>query len=173
MTEILPEIPQKVLDLIDKKQYEQESDFEIQMAYVNNTCAAVQNGNPLYWDEKVAQEITGGQIAPPTMMSVWFRPHFWSPGFEEERTGLQSHFDMKILMDVPEAIIGGNEMIFGVPVRMGDVLTTYQVLRSVSDVKTTRLGTGRFWNIDVEAVNQHGEHVGTDKYSCFGYRGVK
>jgi acyl dehydratase len=173
MSEILPEIPEKVLALIDKKQYEQESDFEIHMSYVNNTCAAVQNGNPLYWDDRVAKEVTGGQIAPPTMLSVWFRPHFWSPGFEAERTALQVHFDMKILMDVPEAIIGGNEMVFGVPVRMGDVLTTYQVLRSVSDVKTTRLGAGRFWNIDVEAVNQHGDHVGTDKYSCFGYRGVK
>ena len=81
--------------LIGEKQYEQESDFEIHMAYVNNTCAAVQNGNPLYWDQNAAQQITGGQIAPPTMMSVWFRPHYWSPGFEEERTGLQLHFDMK------------------------------------------------------------------------------
>tara|TARA_B110000444_G_scaffold250539_1_gene277119 strand:- start:109 stop:618 length:510 start_codon:yes stop_codon:yes gene_type:complete len=167
------EISQRVLDLIDKKQYEQKSDFEIHMAYVNNTCAAVQNGNPLYWDKKTAEKITDGQIAPPTMMSVWFRPHYWSPGFEDERTGLQAHFDMKVLMGLPEAIIGGNEMIFGVPVRMGDVLTTYQVLRSVSDIKTTRLGAGRFWEIDVEAVNQNGEHVGTDKYSCFGYGGIR
>ena len=41
MTEISPEIPQKVLDLIGEKQYEQESDFEIHMAYVNNTCACI------------------------------------------------------------------------------------------------------------------------------------
>ena len=28
----------------------------------------------------VADELTGGPIAPPTMLSVWFRPHHWAPG---------------------------------------------------------------------------------------------
>ena len=169
----IPEIPQAVLDLIDKKQYEEESTFEIHMSYVHNTCAAVQNGNPLFWDKAVAEEITGGQIAPPTMLSVWFRPHYWTPGAEGEVKALQSHFDLKELLDLPEAIIAGNEMVFGEPVRMGDTLTTYQVVRSISDVKTTRVGTGRFWNIDVVSVNQHGDMVGTDTYSCFGYRRAK
>jgi len=170
MSDEFPPVPQEVLDLIDKPQYEEESEFDIEMGYVYNTLAAVQNGNPLYWDKTVAEEIVGAQIAPPTMLSVWFRPHYWSPGFEGERTALQSHFDMKRIMDLPEAIIGGNECVFGVPVKMGDKLKTYQVLRSVSDVKTTRVGTGRFWLIDVESFNQDGEHVGTDSYNCFGYR---
>jgi hypothetical protein len=43
------------------------------------------------------------------------------------------------------------------------------VLRSVSPLKTTRLGTGRFWVIDVEYVNQKGESVGTETYTGFGY----
>ena len=42
-----------------------------------------------------------------------------------------------------------NTIEFHEPVRMGDVLRTHQVLRSVSDEKTTKLGTGRFWVIDV------------------------
>jgi acyl dehydratase len=166
----IPEIPAEVLALIGKKQYVEETEFEIHMSHVQNTCAAVQNGNPLFWDKAVADEITGGQIAPPTMLSVWFRPHYWAPGATGERTALMTHFDLKRLLNLPEAIIAGNEMVFGVPVRMGDKLTTYQVIRSISDIKTTKVGTGRFWTIDVESVNQHGEHVGTDTYSCFGYR---
>ena len=174
MSEIeLPEIPEEVLALIDQKLYEEDSTFEIHTSYVHNTCAAVQNGNPLFWDKDVAEEITGGQIAPPTMLSVWFRPHYWTPGAEGEVKALQSHFDLKEMMDLPEAIIAGNEMVFGEPVRMGDTLTTYQVIRSISDVKTTRVGTGRFWNIDVVSVNQNGDMVGTDTYSCFGYRRAK
>ena len=170
MSEPIPEIPQQVLDLIDKPLYEEQTEFDIEMGYVYNTLAATQNGNPLYWDKEVAEALVGARIAPPTMLSVWFRPHYWSPGFEGERTALQTHFDLKRMLQLPEAVISENESIFGVPFCMGDKLTTHQVLRSVSGLKETRVGTGRFWVIDVETRNQHGEHVGTDVYTCLGYR---
>jgi hypothetical protein len=53
---------------------------------------------------------------------------------------------------------------------MGDVLRTHQVLRSVSEEKTTRLGTGRFWVIDVVYTNSDGELVAVESYTGFGYR---
>ena len=53
-----------------------------------------------------------------------------------------------------------NTIVFHEPVRPGDRLRTRQILRSVSDVKTTKLGTGRFWVIDVEYENQRGDLVG-------------
>ena len=164
------DIPQNVQDLIGKPQYEEKTEFPIEVGYVFNTCAAVQNGNPLYWDAEVADQIVGGRIAPPTMLSVWFRPHYWSPGAEGGRTALQTHFDLKRLLDLPEAIVSGNEAAFGEPVRMGDTLTTRQIVRSVSEFKQTKLGQGRFWTIDVETYNQHGEWVGTESYTCLGYR---
>ena len=40
----------------------------------------------------------------------------------------------------------------------------------VSEEKTTKLGTGRFWVIDVEYRNQKGELVGVESYTGFGYR---
>ena len=63
-----------------------------------------------------------------------------------------------------------NTIVFYEPVRPGDVLRTRQILRSVSDEKTTKLGTGRFWVIDVEYHNQNGELVGVESYTGFGYR---
>jgi hypothetical protein len=63
-----------------------------------------------------------------------------------------------------------NTITFGVPVRPGDSLETAQILRSVSAPKTTKLGTGRFWVIDVVYNNQRGEHVGTESYTGFGYK---
>ena len=68
-----------------------------------------------------------------------------------------------------EAVMTENEIVFGVPVRPGDRLRTQQVLRSVSDPKTTKLGTGRFWVIEVQYLNQHDEIVGTESYTGFGY----
>jgi acyl dehydratase len=165
-----PGMPEKARSLIGQRQYEERSTFPIEMGYVYTACASVQNGNPLYWDPAVAQELTEGPVAPPTMLSTWFRPHYWQPGATGEQLALQAHFDLKALFDLPEAIIAGSETSFGEPVRPGDVLSTYQVVRSISEPKTTKVGSGRFWVIEVTTTNQRGEWVGTESYDCFGYR---
>lgn len=164
------DLPLAVRALIGKAQYEERSEFPIEIGYVFNSCAATGNGNPLYWDAAVAEELVGARIAPPTMLSVWMRPHYWAPGAPGERKALMTHFDLKELCGLPEAVVVGNEAAFGEPVRVGDVLTAHQIVRSVGELKQTRLGTGRFWVIDVETRNQRGEWVGTETYSFLGYR---
>jgi len=164
------ELPAEVQSWLGEKRYEEQGEFPVEMGYVWTTCAAVENGNPLYWDERVAEEITGGPIAPPTMISVWFRPHFWAPHRTKQAQPLQVHFDLKETLGLPEAVMSDNTITFGEPVRPGDRLRTHQILRSVSALKTTKLGTGRFWVIDVVYENQKGEHVGTESYTGFGYR---
>jgi len=170
MSTEMSEIPPDVAAWIGEQRYEAEGEFDVERGYVFTSCASVENGNPLYWDEKVAQDLTGGVIAPPTMISVWFRPHHWAPGRKEEAQPLQVHFDLKERLGLPEAVMTDNTIVFREPVRMGDRLKTWQVLRSISEPKTTKLGTGRFWVIDVEYVNQKGESVGTESYTGFGYR---
>jgi len=168
------EIPEEVKSWIGEKRYLTEGEFDVERGYVFTTCASVENGNPLFWDEKVAQELAGGPVAPPSMLSAWFRPHYWAPARTEQAQPLQVHFDLKERLGLPEAVMTDNTIVFGEPVRVGDRLKTYQVLRSVSDPKTTKLGTGRFWVIDVEYENQNGESVGTESYTGFGYkRGAK
>ena len=56
--------------------------------------------------------------------------------------------------------------------RSGERLRKPSVIfvRSISEPKTTRVGHGRFWVIEVTITNQRGEWVGTDSYDCFGYR---
>jgi hypothetical protein len=156
--------------LIDVPQYEEAGEFPVERGYIWTTCASVENGNPLFWDDDVAAEITDGLIAPPSMISVWFRPHHWAPGRDAPHLPLQIHFDLKERLDLPEAVMSDNTIVFHDPVRPGDVLATRQVLRSVSDEKTTKLGTGRFWVIDVEYTNQNGALVGVESYTGFGYR---
>jgi acyl dehydratase len=164
------EIPDDVAAMIGKVQYETVGEFPVEQGYVWTSCASVENGNPLFWDPEVAAALTDGPIAPPTMLSVWFRPHHWAPGRKEEALPLQVHFDLKARFELPEAIMSDNTIVFHEPVRPGDVLRTHQILRSVSEPKTTKLGTGRFWIIDVEYHNQRGELVGVESYTGFGYR---
>jgi uncharacterized protein len=161
---------EEIRALIGVPQYEETGEFPVEQGYIWTTCSSVENGNPLFWDDEVAARLTGGPVAPPTMLSVWFRPHHWAPGRSAPRLPLQVHFDLKERFALPEAVMSDNTIVFYEPVRPGDVLSTRQVLRSVSDQKTTKLGTGRFWVIDVEYTNQSGALVGVESYTGFGYR---
>ncbi len=163
-------IPDEVQGWIGQQRYQETANFPVERGYLWTSLASVENGNPLFWDDDLAGELTGGPIAPPTTLSLWFRPHSWEPGQTKPRLPLQVHFDLKERLDLPEAIMTDNEMVFGTPVRPGDVISMSQVLRSISEPKTTKLGSGRFWVIDVDYRNQHGDQVGVEIFTGFGYR---
>lgn len=163
-------LPPEVESWIGQTRYEEETEFPVERGYIWTTCSSVENGNPLFWSDEVAAELTGGPIAPPTMISVWFRPHLWAPGRTRQAQPLQVHFDLKEKLDLPEAVMTDNEIIFHEPVRPGDRLKTRQILHSVSDLKTTKLGTGRFWVIEVQYLNQKDELVAVEMYTGYGYR---
>ena len=170
MTDHATDLPADVEALIGQVQYEEVGEFPVERGYIYTSCSSVENGNPIFWVDAVADEITGGPIAPPSMLSVWFRPHNWAPWRDTPGLPLQVHFDLKERFGLPEAVMTDNTLILHEPVRPGDRLRTHQVLRSVSEEKTTKLGTGRFWVIDVEYFNQRDELVGIDSYTGFGYR---
>ena len=166
----MSEIPAEVQGWIGQKKYEEWGEFDVERGYIFTSCSSVQNGNPLFWDDKTAEELTGGPIAPPSMISVWFRPHYWSPGRTEEAVPLQLHFDLKATLGLPEAVMTDNTITFHEPVRVGDRLKTTQILRSVSDLKTTKLGTGRFWVLEVEIENRNGDLCAIESYTGYGYK---
>ena len=163
------DLPAEVTALIDQVRYEETADFPVERGYLWTSCASVENGNPLFWDDEVAADVTGGPIAPPSTLSLWFRPHHWQPGQTAQKLPLQVHFDLKDRLGLPEAIMSDSEVVFHEPVRPGDVVGTSQVLRSLSEPKTTKLGTGRFWVIDVEYRNQDDVLVGVETWTGFGY----
>ncbi len=163
-------VPDDIAALIDQPQYEVTATFPVELGYGFNTLAATRNGNPLFWDEAVASDLTDGLTLPPSTLSLWMRPHYWEPGAEGEQVALKVHFDLKERFDLPEAVMTDNTLIFHEPVRPGDVISHHQVLRSVSGPKTTKLGAGRFWVIDIEYQNQDGALVGVESYTGFGYR---
>jgi hypothetical protein len=163
------DLPEEVQSWIGQERYTENTQFPIEMGYVLTMLSATQNGNPLYWDEKVARDLTDGPITLPTMVSAWFRPHDWSPGRTEPAVALQLHFDLKDRLQLPEAVMSDNTIVFGEPIRPGDTLTTTQILYSVSAPKTTKLGAGRFWEFGVRITNQHGELCAEERYTGFGY----
>jgi hypothetical protein len=81
---------------------------------------------------------------------------------------LSLHFDLKEAFGLPDGVVSANEI--NAPVRIGDRITTTQSIRDISDEKTTRVGTGRFWTIDVTHRDQDGEVKGVETYEMFSYK---
>ena len=82
---------------------------------------------------------------------------------------LSLHFDLKEAFGLPDGVVSANEIAFHAPVRLGDRITTTQRIRDISDEKKTRVGTGRFWTIDVSYHDQDGELKGVETYEMFSY----
>ena len=93
-------------------------------------------------DDEVAHEITDGPIASRRRCSRCGFARITGLQGTEQLQPLQVHFDLKEALGLPEAVISDNTITFGDPVRIGDLITSAQILRSVSDEKTTKLGTG-------------------------------
>ena len=103
------------------------------------------------------------------MLSVWMRPLMFKPGRTEFIRPLELHFQLKDAFDLPKGIVASNDIEFGEPVRMGDRVRTVQSVRSITPIKQIKLGTGRFWTIDVTYTNQHDTVLGRESYDFFCY----
>lgn len=144
-------------------------DVACDRGFILNWVEATENANPIFWDDEVAEQITGGPIAPPSMLSVWMRPLLFKPGATERIRPLELHFRLKDAFGLPEGIVSANEIVFHAPVRPGDVIATRQRVAEIGPVRTNALGTGRPWTIEVTSTNQRGDPVGVESYRMFCY----
>jgi uncharacterized protein len=156
-------LPQQIKEWIGKVVVIDEAEVAVDQSQIENFCSAVEDGNPVYWNDG---------ISPPGMLSAYNRPHPWTPsrGDKPVNRPLELHFRVKDLLELPRGIVAEQVYEFGVPVHVGDRLHAEQSLREVSELKTNKLGTGRNWTIDVTYKNQHGEVVGVESVSFFGYQ---
>src|SRR5919109_796041 len=118
-----------------------EGEIAVEEGYIRPWLEATENANPLYWKGEVAEEITGGPIAPPTMLSVWMRPLSWRPGRKGPSRPLELHFRLKEAFDLPEGVVAENEMTFHTPLRPGDRVRVQESVREIGQERQTNLGT--------------------------------
>ena len=165
-------LPAAVREKIGVACYQRGADCEVNTVNVHGMLAAVENASSLFWQREEALALVGKEIAPCSMLSTWGRPERWSPAAGSEIKPLQLHYDLKTLFGFPTAIVSSFESVFHTPAVIGDSVSTQQVLKSVSEPKTTKLGTGRFWLIEMQYRNQHGDLLGIDSFNCFGYERI-
>ena len=151
-----------VRDWIGKQRTDPPGDIVCERGYVLHWLEATENANPRFWESEC-------DIAPPSMLSVWMRPLQFVPGRQDTWMPLSLHFDLKEAFGLPDGVVSANEIAFHAPVRLGDRITTTQRIRDISDEKKTRVGTGRFWTIDVSYHDQSRELKGVETYEMFSY----
>ena len=147
-----------------------DGEIVVEEGYIRPWLEATENANPLYWDRRTQQEVAGGPVAPPSMLSVWMRPLNFRPGRARPRRPLELHFRLKEAFDLPEGVVAENEMTFHAPLRPGDRVHVRETVREIGELRKAKLGIGRKWTIDVTYTNQHGQLVGVETYRMFGYR---
>ncbi|WP_436844311.1 bifunctional MaoC family dehydratase N-terminal/OB-fold nucleic acid binding domain-containing protein [Streptomyces canus] len=109
----------------------------VNLPMIRHWCEALGDANPAY---------TGPDaIAPPTMLQAWT---MGGPGGVRGHTGrAQAYDELLALLDASgctSVVATDCEQEYLQPLRPGDEITFDTVIESVSDRKTTKLGTGHF-----------------------------
>lgn len=156
-------------------------------------CEALEDWNPLYWDEcYAAASPVGGLVSPP--IGLFFGPGsglvvgigYRKPAAQVPEPIVQGLHGMELMSalrqelirggvpfpppDCPETVVTNAVYNFYRPLRVGDTLRSEQRLASCSQLRKTRLGEGYFTAGENLLYNQHGELVRTTTLNLFCYR---
>lgn len=155
-------------------------------------CEALEDWNPLYWDEGyAAQSAFGGLVAPPPSMflgagssldvSLGYRKPGAKPP-EPVQQGLRGIELFTALRTIaakqgvpfappgfPNVVVTQARFDFFLPLHVGDTQRAEVRLLDCSPLRTTRLGTGHFLAVETALLNQHGQLVKTFTSTMFFY----
>ena len=136
--------------------------FEVEREAIRRFADAVDDPNPLYWDEDYAKNSRYGSIiAPPGFISApWFsgRPTKW---------GSRDTIDPRATAELQAALAkagygrgldGGMEYEFFCPVRAGDTITSSSIIKDVVE-REGRTGKIVFTITETTYTNQNGDLV--------------
>lgn len=144
----------------------------VNLPMIRHWCEAMGDKNPLYTDREYAEGSAHGAIvAPPTMMQVWTMRGYTvthPPGSAEDEP-----FAMFSLLEeagYPAVVAVNCEQEYFAPIKEGDEIHSTSQIESISEEKTTALGTGFFITELSRHYNQNKELVGEMRFRVFKYK---
>jgi len=163
------ELPEEVNKLIGKNSFTDQSPIIIQKGLWQNFCSSIEDGNKIYWDERVAECHTEDLIAHPAMLPSWVHDFEWHPQRKKVQP-MELHFHLKNILNLPLGIVTEVDIEYYLPIKDGDAISANQTLLSVSELVKTKLGEGRYWVIEVKYFNQLEILVGKQNIHFLGYK---
>ena len=130
---------------------------------------ALDDRNPVYLDEEVAEATRfGGVVAPPAMLQTWTMPRPQIEGLAERggAPGEMSTSPLTVLNDAGFAatVATNSELEFERYLQPGDRLQSATVIESISVEKSTALGPGYFVTWVTTYTDEHDEVVGRQRF---------
>ena len=163
------DLPEEVNKLIGKNSFTDQSPIMIQKGLWQNFCSSIEDGNKIYWDERVAECHTEDLIAHPAMLPSWVHDFEWHPQRKKVQP-MELHFHLKNILNLPLGIVTEVDIEYYLPIKDGDAISANQNLLSVSELVKTKLGEGRYWVIEVKYFNQFEILVGKQNIHFLGYK---
>jgi hypothetical protein len=163
------DLPEEVYKLIGKNSFTDQSPIMIQKGLWQNFCSSIEDGNKIYWDERVAECHTDDLIAHPAMLPSWVHDFEWHPQRKKVQP-MELHFHLKNILNLPLGIVTEVDIEYYLPIKDGDAISANQTLLSVSELVKTKLGEGRYWVIEVKYFNQLEILVGKQNIHFLGYK---
>lgn len=143
---------------------------DVNAPMIRHLVEAVGDTNPIYTDAELATaSIHGGIVAPPTMLQAWVMHGVNGP--ERSADGPYERMNQLLFSRGFTSVVGTNsEQTYVRYLRPGDSLTMRTVIDSISDEKTTGLGTGHFVTTRQDYYDAAGELVGSMLFRIFRFR---
>ena len=143
---------------------------EVNAAMIRHLVETVGDDNPIYTNtELAATSIHGGIVAPPTMLQAWVMMSFKGP----KLTGESPYEKMNQLLFSRgfTSVLGTNsEQTYERYLRPGDQLTMRTVIDSISNEKSTGLGTGHFVGTRQDYYDANNQLVGSMLFRIFRFK---
>ena len=147
--------------------------YVVNDAMIRNWVEAHDDFNPIYVDAESARE-TGRDsiVCPPAMISTWIMAGYrrWREVQRKRAEGVVEDFAYsRMLADLDRegftSVVATNvEQDYHRELVPGDHITAHYTIESVSEVKRTGLGDGRFFTLYKRYEDQNGELVAEERF---------
>jgi acyl dehydratase len=160
---------EEALTWVGKSRSSRVGAVDVNDAMIKAYASRLEDGNPAYWDDEIADGIWGGRISPPGMLLVWLRPLQWQPD------GTVPGWPLAPSVPLPgDTLIGTTtETEFYRPMRIGDRLSVVETVLAVSPEKKTAAGPGHFVKTEARYRNQDGRLVAVERLTLLRFSSGK
>ncbi|HQR05165.1 MAG: bifunctional MaoC family dehydratase/OB-fold nucleic acid binding domain-containing protein [Proteobacteria bacterium] len=142
---------------------------------IRQWCETMDNESPLYHDPEFARQSPhGGPVAPPTMLQVWVMAGLKNrlPPGSTTRSPFEAVEYLRA-NGFPSTVAVNSEQEYFRYLRPDESISFTAMLESVSDCKSTALGTGYFVTVLMTFLTATDEKVGTMRFRLFVYKAHK
>lgn len=148
----------------------------VNLPMIRHWAAAFEDADPVYTDPEAAAASRFGQIiSPPLMLQTWMMATPVITGIAE-RGGAPTAATGESALTVLDAagytgtLASNSEFELERPVHLGEVISSQNVLESVSDEKQTRLGSGFFVTWVTTYTSDAGDVVGRQRFRVLKFQ---